>query len=222
MLFLAVFCGFLAENQREHIIEHRREVQYMRSMLDDLETDITMLENNISQRTSRLQMIDSLVTLLSSPTIDNKMNDVYFYARSISPPTNIFSTDGTIQQLKSAGNLRLVRNRDVANRILAYDQEVRQVFFEMGDEVEMRAEYRQLASKVFNTRIFFNMQQGDILVKPNNATALFSNNPALINEFIGVTQYMKRVHTSQLIRSQKLRSRANELSEMIGEAYHLN
>src|SRR5215212_229183 len=101
MLFLAVFCGFLAENQREHIIEHRREVQFMRSMLDDLETDITMLQNNISVRTSRLQMIDSLVSLLSSPTTGSNMNDAYFYARNISPPTNIFSTDGTIQQLKS-------------------------------------------------------------------------------------------------------------------------
>ena len=27
MLFLAVFCGFLAENYREHIIEHQREKQ---------------------------------------------------------------------------------------------------------------------------------------------------------------------------------------------------
>ena len=25
MLFLAVFCGFLAENQREHVIEKKRE-----------------------------------------------------------------------------------------------------------------------------------------------------------------------------------------------------
>ena len=33
MLFLAVFCGFLAENQREHYIEHQREKQYMRSLL---------------------------------------------------------------------------------------------------------------------------------------------------------------------------------------------
>jgi hypothetical protein len=141
MLFFAVFCGFLAENQREHIIEHRREVQSMRSMLDDLDTDITMLENNFSVRTNRVQMIDSLVLLLSSPSMDGKVNDAYFYARNISPPTNIFSTDGTLQQLKSAGNLRLVRNRDIANRILAYDQEVTQVFFEMGDEVEIRAEY---------------------------------------------------------------------------------
>ena len=193
----------------------------MRSMLDDLETDITMLENNIMLRTSRLQMIDSLVILLSSPTIDGKVNESYFYARNISPPTNIFSTDGTIQQLKSAGNLRLVRNREIANRILAYDQEVRQVFFEMGDEVEMRAEYRQLASKLFNTRIFFDMQRGESIAKPTNATALYSNDPALIDEFIGNIQYLKRVHTTQLIRSKKLRSKANELSEMIKEAYHL-
>ncbi len=33
MLFLAVFCGFLAENQREHMVEHKREKQYMQSML---------------------------------------------------------------------------------------------------------------------------------------------------------------------------------------------
>ena len=31
MLFLAVFCGFLAENQREHFIEHRREKEYHES-----------------------------------------------------------------------------------------------------------------------------------------------------------------------------------------------
>ena len=28
MLFLAVFCGFLAEYQLEHTIEHRKEKQY--------------------------------------------------------------------------------------------------------------------------------------------------------------------------------------------------
>ena len=39
MLFLAVFCGFLAENQREHLVEHQREKQYMRSMMEDLMLD---------------------------------------------------------------------------------------------------------------------------------------------------------------------------------------
>ncbi|HMG69294.1 MAG TPA: hypothetical protein VK588_16465 [Chitinophagaceae bacterium] len=31
MLFLAVFCGFLAENWREHIVDQEREKQYVKS-----------------------------------------------------------------------------------------------------------------------------------------------------------------------------------------------
>src|SRR4030095_6578489 len=39
MLFLAVFCGFLAENQREHFVEHRREKKLMESLYEDLKKD---------------------------------------------------------------------------------------------------------------------------------------------------------------------------------------
>jgi hypothetical protein len=39
MLFLAVFCGFLAENQREHLVENRREKQYIFSMMADLKSE---------------------------------------------------------------------------------------------------------------------------------------------------------------------------------------
>ena len=39
MLFLAVFCGFLAENQQEHMVEHQREKQYIRSLQEDLSRD---------------------------------------------------------------------------------------------------------------------------------------------------------------------------------------
>jgi len=41
MLFLAVFGGFLAENQRNHYVEHQREQQYMHSIIKDLEHDET-------------------------------------------------------------------------------------------------------------------------------------------------------------------------------------
>ena len=153
MLFLAVFCGFLAEYQLEHIIEHQREKEYMKTMIEDLKSDSAMFENNVRLRRSRIQMIDSLVTLLSSPGQSGNRNDIYFFGRSISPPTNIFPNDRTIQQLKSSGNLRLIRNKDISNSIMAYDQKMRQTLFEMGDEVIIRSEYRQLAIKVFNTTV---------------------------------------------------------------------
>jgi hypothetical protein len=60
MLFLAVFCGFLAENQREHMVEHQREKQYMTSLLSDLAADSTVLSNGIPLKLRRISSIDSV------------------------------------------------------------------------------------------------------------------------------------------------------------------
>src|SRR2546423_11024908 len=39
MIFLAVFLGFIAENQREHIVEHQREKKFAKRLLSDLRQD---------------------------------------------------------------------------------------------------------------------------------------------------------------------------------------
>ncbi|MEJ7675977.1 MAG: hypothetical protein WKF59_25580 [Chitinophagaceae bacterium] len=221
MLFLAVFLGFLAEYQLEHVIEHQREKEYMRSMIEDLKSDSTMLENNAEQRQSRIKMIDSLVVLISSSNLNEKGNDVYFFGRSISPPTNIFPNDRTIQQLKSSGNLRLIKNKDISNSIMAYDQKMRQTLFEMGDEVIIRSEYRQLARKVFKTTVFHRMLVGDSIASPSNNPQLYTTDAALINELIGEVQYLKRIHLAQLISSRQLLTQAKQLSDLIKKEYHL-
>ena len=43
MLFLAVFCGFLAELQLEHYIENQREKQFMVTLIEDLKSDSVVL-----------------------------------------------------------------------------------------------------------------------------------------------------------------------------------
>ena len=221
MLFLAVFCGFFAENIREHKVEHQREKQYMRSMVEDLRSDTAMLINNIKLRQEKIMMIDSLVTLLGSSSVNERGNDIYYFGRSISPPTNIFPNDGTIQQLKSSGNLRLIRNDTISNGIMAYDQKMRAVLFEMGDEVQIRAEYRILARKLFQTKIFHEMIATDKISIPKNNPALYSKDAGLVNEFIGALQYFKRVHQAQLIKSEELLRQAQKLMENIIKEYHL-
>jgi hypothetical protein len=221
MLFLAVFCGFLAEYKLEHTIEHQREEKYMASMIEDLKSDTTMLQKNISIRKSRLVMIDSLVVMLNSPGRVEYGNDIYFFARSISPPANIFPNDGTIQQLKSSGNLRLIRNNNIAHSIMAYDQTMRGVLFEMGDEVEIRAEYRQLARKIFRTTVFHGMIATEAVERPENNPTLYNGDEALLNEFTGQIQYVKKVHQAQLIRSEELLVQAKQLIGDIKQEYHL-
>jgi hypothetical protein len=221
MLFLAVFCGFLAELQLEHKVERDREKQYMNSMVEDLKSDTFMLIRNIKQRQEKIMMIDSLVNLLGSPSINERGNDIYYFGRSISPPTNVFPNEGTIQQLKSSGGLRLIRNSTISNGIMAYDQKMRNVLFEMGDEVEIRAEYRVLARKLFKTKVFYEMIATDKISIPKNNPALYSKDAELLNEFIGALQYFKRVHQSQLILSGQLLIQAQTLLTNIIKEYQL-
>ena len=221
MLFLAVFCGFLAEYQLEHKIEKDREKQYMITMIEDLRSDSATFELNIRQRTSRIKMMDSLIFLINSPERDLKGNDIYFFARSISPPTNIFPNDRTIQQLKSSGNLRLIRNKDISNEIMAYDQMIRQTLFELDDEIEIRGEFRQMASRIFITSVFHEMIATDTVARPTGSPKLYTTDPDLVNELIGRIQYFKRVHQAQLIRSGKLLMKTKQLSNFIKKEYRL-
>ena len=48
MLFLAVFCGFLAENQREHLIEKQREKKFISRLLSDLSEDTGFYRKRIA------------------------------------------------------------------------------------------------------------------------------------------------------------------------------
>jgi len=221
MLFLAVFCGFLAEYQLEHVIENQRENQYMISMVEDLKSDSLMLSDNVEQRKKRIPMVDSLIFLLNLKQRNDYGSDIHFLGRSISPPLNIFPNDRTIQQLKSSGNLRLIKNKNVSNSIMAYDQKMRNSLFEMGDEVHIRAEYRQVASKVFNTTVFNEISGLDIVTRPAGNPPLYSSDPALINELIGTAQYVKRIHWSQMNTSEQLLMLNIKLMEQIKKEYQL-
>jgi hypothetical protein len=68
MLFLAVFLGFLAENQREHFVEHKREKQFMISLIKDLELDSLQLDRLQQFRIRRLATMDSLIAFFATHT----------------------------------------------------------------------------------------------------------------------------------------------------------
>ena len=60
MLFLAVFCGFLAEYKLEHMIEQQREKQYMQSLIYDLQSDTLNLNEGFPRKDGRINAIDSI------------------------------------------------------------------------------------------------------------------------------------------------------------------
>ena len=121
MLFLAVFCGFLAENFREQQVEHHREKQYMESMIEDLASDTASLTSTIIRTAALEKGFDSLKNYLYD--IENiEKNTSIIYRQNATYTRNVLLSlnDQTSTQLRNSGGMRLIRNKDVANAIARY------------------------------------------------------------------------------------------------------
>jgi hypothetical protein len=125
MLFIAVFCGFLAENWREQMVEHHREKEFMHSIVQDIKSDILQSNEVLIGLKITNAGVDSLIDALSSPEIIKNSNKAYRLWTNYATFPDFFSNDRTIEQLKNSGGLLLIRNRSVSDSIMKYDQEVR-------------------------------------------------------------------------------------------------
>src|SRR3954464_7820493 len=67
MLFLAVFLGFIAENQREHIVEHQREKKFARRLLSDLRQDSIFFELRIKRLEDRQKAHKLFLSTMTNP-----------------------------------------------------------------------------------------------------------------------------------------------------------
>ena len=64
MLFLAVFAGFMAENQREHFIEHKRAKELAKNLLSDLKIDTAGMHQIGRLRSLKINTVDTLLSEL--------------------------------------------------------------------------------------------------------------------------------------------------------------
>ncbi|MFZ9387451.1 MAG: hypothetical protein ACO25B_06180 [Chitinophagaceae bacterium] len=126
MLFLAVFCGFLAEYQLEHKIEKERGRQYIRSFYGDLKSDTAefsgMIEDNEKKLTvlgKRNDCFDSMPAQIRS--YNPCINELMIYASAFQ---DLVQADQTLLQLKNSGGFRLLKKADV-DSILGYDKMIR-------------------------------------------------------------------------------------------------
>src|SRR5687767_12895306 len=127
MLFLAVFCGFLAEYYLEHTIEHNREKQFINSLIRDIEADTAQLSNIKGFRISRLSSIDSVNHYFAKNTSGAISLRCLQLLEEVKGHNSFYQNSGTLDQLKNAGGLRLIRKREVVDSIQSYDQQIKRM-----------------------------------------------------------------------------------------------
>ena len=133
MIFLAVTMGFIAENIRELITEHKNAKILAQSLLEDIKNDTTSLHSLIAFSAKKINAADSILSIVHSPR--NKWNATSFYTNMTPMLTSLpfNSTDGTYTQMKTSGTLRYF-NQSLVNIINAYDVQLKKT--EYRDQVE--------------------------------------------------------------------------------------
>jgi hypothetical protein len=225
MLFLAVFSGFLAEYQLEHKIEKAKEKQFIRSLMNDLKADTLNIAALNEFRFNIQQRSDSLFNLLASEPYNQNVFAIYYHASSLSRRAFFYSADGTMQQLKNSGGLRLISKVQIADSIKSYDVLYRSILQLQALEEEQVIKFRDLAAKVFDAgillkfmrRVFNSLQ--DSLKLPN--PKLMQADPNLINELRNALTYRGGNSYRIWLELEKLNEKAMHLIELIKKEYHL-
>lgn len=215
MLFLAVFCGFLAEYQLEHKIERDRGKQYILSFYEDLKIDSTHFNricNNFEKKITVLQSMSQCYdSILRNQSSTNCLC-------TIMPNSNSFVdmtyTDRTLAQLKNAGGLRLL-NKEDADKIILYDNLLRN--YKTAETTGFQKRQDDLRETASSLRDYEKWK--DTTNSPR-VFAIYGDDKKLLNKYFNqLTMYLNNCN-ARVYDLQKIKEKNTELIEYFKAKYH--
>jgi 3-methyladenine DNA glycosylase AlkD len=223
MLFLAVFCGFLAEYQLEHYIENNREKQYIKSFAEDLEADNIYMEERLNNFTEKIKKADSLILLLSNVDKKEGINDIYYFFRAIGRHSPFGVNDRTIIQLRNAGGMRLISNKNVSDSMVRYYKDVDNIKYLDERLIERISTQVTITDKLLDGIDWGKLTDtvDNIIVRVKEPLKLRTTDEETINAAIMNVQRMSSLTLALKMAVRRLKERANVMRQFILKEYHL-
>jgi hypothetical protein len=222
MLFLAVSLGFMAENIREHQIEKQREIAYLKNVHEDLKLDLINIDNVFNSNIIRLQAMDTLFKIINNNTITNE--DVYYYIRNLALRATFESSHVGLDQIKSAGGLRMVKNPEIISGIQEYERALDAL--DKLENVRERTleQARFKMAVVFEPSISYEMLvgQGQGIMRfnrPNKADAMLQNNKQAVKELLNLVTFGLNSNKYLNTNLEKLKKIGQKLDSAIVKEY---
>ena len=225
MLFLAVFCGFLAEYKLEHMIENQREHKFMQSFVGDLERDTAFLNASFSLKEQRVLAIDSIFNFFEKNTNAAEVPaNVHNHIRRALWDRHLRRNSGTIDQLKNSGGLRLIRKKNVVDSIADYDIQWARLEYWREAYTANQRHGSEMVDKMLDATILLPIYKSD---KSGSTTDLFKDAPSVklntvyLNEYLNFL-FRQKFNTIQDERGYRnVEQSAQRLITLIKKEYHL-
>ena len=217
MLFLAVFCGFLAENFREHSVEKERAKVLAQSLLEDLKKDTIVLRSGIILSDNKINAADDILTMMHNSR--KQIKDTAFYKDMVAiiSSSPFIPTDGTYTQMKTSGALRYF-DQSLVNLMNAYDVQLKKSKFR--DEVEDRGIWvlADLNFNILNLEVVSDIRFG----KPiTHKMYIRITDDATSDKFINLV-VMNKIFRTRTLQEYRVQLKiAETLMEELKKEYHL-
>ena len=223
MLFLAVFCGFLAENFREKQVEHHREKEYMRSLIKDLDADIKDINMNLKLGATVTEKLDSFVYLLNEKDPDENAYDLYRLGSVAGRIVQVAFNDRTSSQLKNSGAMRLIRNSDLSDSIQLYWTLIKVDELIAQRLLDIQAKSSDISSQMMSNKYFKKTDPlNPFAFSIRTDAKLVNSDPKLVVQLSNYSNRRLTVLYNYLINIQETKEMAIRLTDQIKKEYHLN
>ena len=213
MIFLAVTLGFFAENIREKITNKAIEKEYMESLVSDLKADTSAISQAIDVWSS---VNKDLVVIQQS--LKARPMDVKEFYKSLSEDFWHFDLfkydDKTVEELKSSGNFRLVRDKKIENKIMSFDLDMRYLLTQETDVKDLMNVSKQAEEKIADyTQIRFGNFNND------STYSLLNNDPKLIGEYYNKLLAFNKLAAYHEYLFRQIQVKAKNLLQIIQKEY---
>ena len=214
MIFLAVTMGFFAENIREHISENRKETEYIKGLVEDFETDTTLMNGAIIYNDSKLYKDTLLLRILyGSKTDSGNLRKIYaLYAQTTNFDPEFYDSR-TFDLLKNTGDLKLIRNDKVLKRVSDY-------YRRTASEKTFSNEIQEALVTTYNfSHKCFDGYAAEKL--PGNKLSLITNNEEIVKEYANSLYQLSIDFIEYKRHLLALRSETIALIELTKKEYRL-
>ena len=226
MIFLAVTLGFFAENIRESIKDKRQIHEYVRSMVNDLQSDLTLYDSSVTFNLMHCRMIDTIITSLTQNNGNNSR--LYYMARQLTKGSSIISpTAKTFEQMKSNGSLRLISKQFIADSIGSYYQWIQRFDYWSDFQKQRVNDLISVNDRIFDARMFFSLlkksenENTSDVAAPENNPALMTTDRTAINSVMMRYQYYYGFLKLMNERVTSAFKQASRLINLLKKEYHL-
>ncbi len=228
MLFLAVFCGSLAELQVEHYVEHQREKKYAQTLIEDLKNDTLDLSSDLKSWNRMRLRADTIMLEMEKPVDLRNHCLLYKHVSQINSNNTFLYHDRTIQQLKSAGNFRLIENKAVADSIIEYDAWIQSTIHDIESTygLVLWPEIQRLENQLFNTKYFKIVKDVSLLdsayLKFPEKIKMQTRKADIEFQFYNKVNNHKTLSETRIYYLTATLRRATHLLKLLNKEYHID